>query len=129
MVMLLIISSVLFQLSCGGESNENENAAVQDITGTSDRLSEPEAEVIVGEPEIREDLPDEDYGGYDFTVLVFDNQIWSWSEIIAEEETGDAINDAFYRRNRLIEDRFNINIKQVTTRVDNVPVMLRLAPR
>jgi ABC-type sugar transport system, periplasmic component len=124
LVMCLIISVLLLQLAaCAKESVENPT--VQDITDSSDDNSKPEADVVDSEPQIRENLPEENYNGYDFTVLVFDNQIWSWAEIVAEEEIGEPINDAFYKRNRLVEEKFNINIKQVATGVDNVPTLFR----
>ena len=63
----------------------------------------------------RPDLPEVNYNGEAFTFLVneFEGKNWGSYEIYAEEETGDAINDAVYRRNRTVEAKLNIEIKEV----------------
>ena len=61
-------------------------------------------------------LPERDFGGYDFTFLVRefnDGGYWGAIDIYAEELTGDPINDAVFRRNRIVEDRYNISISEV----------------
>jgi len=61
------------------------------------------------------DLPDADYGGYEFKVYQRGPEASEWSEvcIYAEEETGEPINDAVYKRNRYVEGKYNINIVPV----------------
>ena len=55
-----------------------------------------------------------DYGGYNFRILGFDGaargtwQATMISEIIAEEEIGEPIHDAVYRRNREVEALYNV---------------------
>ena len=62
-------------------------------------------------------LPDVNYNGDVFTFLVNEfagaEKYWGSYEIYAEEENGDAINDAVYKRNRTIEEKLNINIKEI----------------
>jgi len=63
-------------------------------------------------------LEDEDFGGVNFRILYRNGcSRGNWAEyevhrieIWAEEENGDVINDALYRRNRAVENRFNVNI-------------------
>ena len=54
-----------------------------------------------------------DYGGRDFRFLLFDNGeelSWSAFDVLAEEATGEGINDAIYNRNLSIGERFNVKI-------------------
>ena len=59
-----------------------------------------------------DDLGEHDFGGADFTFT-------SWrfgscrNEFAFEEETGDLINDSIYKRNRTVENRFNLNIRDI----------------
>ncbi|MDD4772693.1 MAG: hypothetical protein PHZ09_03720, partial [Eubacteriales bacterium] len=67
-------------------------------------------------PELKPDLPDLDLEGRNFRYLVkmegTESGRWTALDIYVEEETGEAVNDSVYRRNRLVEDRFNTNIVQ-----------------
>ena len=69
--------------------------------------AEPETAVNIYD----DDLGEFDFDNYQFTVLLrvtpfhFDIQ----------EETGDLIDDALYRRNRKVEERFNFKFKEVVT--------------
>ncbi|MHC1694473.1 MAG: hypothetical protein AB9835_04190 [Eubacteriales bacterium] len=66
------------------------------------------------------DLPDEDFGGTEFMFLArrVDGADWTdWvpRDLYAENENGEAINDAVYKRNRIIEEKFNVKINQYYT--------------
>ena len=68
-------------------------------------------------PEIIPDLPEEDFGGYEFTFLVRFNEgahwaPWNARDIYVEDQVGEPINDAVYDRNRAIEEKFNCVIKE-----------------
>ena len=55
---------------------------------------------------IRENLPEKDYGGYEFRIIA---EEWTASgELDCTEETGDMFNDAVYRRNQLVGERFGV---------------------
>lgn len=54
-----------------------------------------------------------DYGGRDFRFLLFstgEELSWSAFDVLAEEATGEGINDAIYNRNLSIGERFNVKI-------------------
>jgi len=55
-------------------------------------------------------FPEADYGGYEFKIssMVFDGAV---CDIVMEKEDGNVINDAIYKRNLIIEEKFNIKIK------------------
>ena len=60
-------------------------------------------------------LPETDFDGAIINFLVrSENYHWYWCsrEIYAEQETGEPLNDAVYRRNRTVEDKYNFEIKE-----------------
>ena len=92
----------------GGEDNQGQNS------------DEPAQSETTAEPEIQPDLPEGDYGGYEFNFLVrmIDDAHWypyNPREIYTEEQNGEPINDAVYARNRYVEGKYNCLIKQYQT--------------
>jgi hypothetical protein len=94
--------------SCGGGDEENKNT---EADGGKIPAETTEAKPVKLEP----DLPASDFGGAIVNFLVRgEDYHWYWSsrEIYAESENGEPVNDAVYRRNRYIEDRYNFEIKE-----------------
>ena len=58
------------------------------------------------------DYPDEDFGGYEFTFYNADEQFGCNIRLDIEEQTGEPLEDAIYKRNRRIEERFNCKITE-----------------
>ncbi len=58
-----------------------------------------------------------DWEGREFNVLAYDSERNQFDnfEIYAESENGDVVNDAIFRRNTAIEDKYNVKIKQTMT--------------
>ena len=111
---LLLFACILSQalLSCnnGGAAN---NSGETTAAGGDPGEKAPEEEIEEFEP-----IDGLDYGGYKFRMLGFESTSGDWksvsySEIYAEEETGDPINDSVYKRNRIVENLYNINIELV----------------
>ncbi|MBE6612061.1 MAG: hypothetical protein E7632_06180 [Ruminococcaceae bacterium] len=98
---VLLLASLL--ASCG------EGATSTDTTASG---GETTANV---DPSTVCNLPDTNWGGREFRVLGFDDpdrpQFVNF-EIWAEAENGDVVNDAIYRRNTAVEDKFNVKIVQ-----------------
>ena len=68
------------------------------------------------DPAYIEELPEADYGGQTFTFLSYGDGTkltWHAMDLVAEEETGDALNDAIIKRNRSVEERFGVKIEAV----------------
>ena len=67
-------------------------------------------------PEKTLDLPDTDFGGREFRVLGNEGNYPQFSsfEIYAEAENGDVVNDAVFKRNRAVEERYNVKVTQIT---------------
>ena len=70
---------------------------------------------------IKDDLPDTlDFGGAELRILhrngingdFADGEMFDF-EVFVEAENGDIVNDAIYRRNKMVEDRLNIKIRPI----------------
>ncbi len=98
-------------LTACGQTQEKPSAA---DAGTS--AGEAVGTTAVTEPEVlKPDLPDTDWGGEKLLVLGRINETYEQFtsyEIYAEAENGEVVNDAVYRRNRTLEDKYNVTIAQ-----------------
>ncbi len=95
--------------TCGTTSTVGDDSFVpdtssEDTTAAVDVLAPP-------------DLPEKDYGGYEFKILtrVEGWGIYNNEHLVVEEENGEILNDAIYNRNRHVEDRFNIQMVETVT--------------
>ena len=60
------------------------------------------------------DLPEADFGGETFSF--YNSCTCDWmaiNRVTSEEETGDTLNDAVFRRNALIEERYNVKLAEL----------------
>ena len=104
--LLLALLLLAGTTSCGGDSPEV-------VTTTSaDETTAPEPE--------GDGLPEVDMGGYVFSIYHCDQDKMTWTNLTldVEEQTGDALDDAIFKRNRSAEERFNFVI-EVTEYTDN----------
>ncbi|MCQ2432606.1 MAG: hypothetical protein MJ175_08390 [Clostridia bacterium] len=78
----------------------------------------PQTEAVVTEDVNKplDSVPELDFGGAEYRVSVTDRYGY---EFQAESETGEITNDAVFRRNRMLEDRFNVHITPVVTVMNN----------
>lgn len=59
--------------------------------------------------QIKEDLPEADYGGYNFRMFLRDDAIVNWlGDMYVETMTGEVVDDAVYTRNRTVGEKFNV---------------------
>ncbi|MDD4773380.1 MAG: hypothetical protein PHZ09_07220 [Eubacteriales bacterium] len=78
---------------------------------TETAQKEPENAVTtepVTEPQLKDNLPESDFNGYEFRILAF-NEV-NIKTIFTEEMDGNLVNDAVFEKLRAVEDRFNVNI-------------------
>ena len=106
-------------VSCGGK----------DAGGDGANPADAQKKASEGEPDVLEAweyvYPEMDGGGGDF---VFFTPITGWSyytDLVFEEPPGEALDDAIYKRNRFIEDKFNINIKAVERDIGEIQNQLK----
>ncbi|MCL2774558.1 MAG: hypothetical protein FWD71_14610 [Oscillospiraceae bacterium] len=81
----------------------------KNMSGNTNAPEDSDVEATA-EPAVTENLPEEDFGGYNFRIYL---QQDSGKDLYVEEQDGDIIDDAVYKRNSLVEARFNINITPV----------------
>jgi len=87
------------------------DAAYDDTADTSAAENAEAAETTTSDP-LDDELPKKDYEGYDFRFYVYKDYD---STYVPESETGDVVNDAVYRRNRNVEERFNIKLSTINS--------------
>jgi len=114
--MFLMFSLVFMLIGCGSEqtpSSEGNNTPDRD--SESNVLDSEAQNIPVEEAKILPDLPERDFGGHEFIIITRDYtaNLDLPQEIGAEEETGASINDAIYRRNKKIEEQFNVTVKEI----------------
>ena len=105
----LVICMIFSAVSCDKSSSDNQNTRDGD-SGSENIFAEDSG------PD-RENTPDSvpsdlKFDGKTFTVLSREESIWN-AEMGVEEENGDIVNDAVYKRNKTAEGRFDITVKVV----------------
>jgi len=105
MTLLLAASMAVSLAACGGEGG----ASTDTTTDASSTATEPTTETTDGF-----NLPDKDWGGKTLTIMGQTNEraIFTNFEIDVEEENGDIVNDAIFKRNTTLEERYNVDIVQ-----------------
>ncbi|MCL2813385.1 MAG: hypothetical protein FWD23_02165 [Oscillospiraceae bacterium] len=106
------------------DENESEKKEVKDDSGD-------EAKKETAEERIYPNLEPKDFGGeFTFASRWVDNQDWTeWKQrdLFAEEANGDVVNDAVYDRNRKIEEKYNITIKEISIVHPDLPAKVNQA--
>ena len=97
---LLALLTMLPLASCGG-GTADETTADTAAADTTPVETEP-ADPLAG-------LPVMDYEGYEFQMMIRNAENWIEDQI-AEEMTGEVVNDAVFKRNSETEERYNITI-------------------
>ncbi len=115
-ILLFLLTASVF--SCG----DNGNAGTDTQVPTSSNASET-AEVTT-EPIPTPDLPEKDYEGYHFKFLHWEDNVEASkavSYLTAEEETGEALNDAVFARNMKIGEQYNVTFSAVYEDLNKLP--------
>ncbi|MBR5745766.1 MAG: extracellular solute-binding protein [Clostridia bacterium] len=100
LVALMCLSAALI-VSCGDK--DNESSAVPAASGT---VSEDDENTLK--------LPDKNWGGQKVTLMTFKNGKRNFSDtVIPEEYNNEPINDAFFDRNALIEEKYGIKLELI----------------
>ena len=122
----LLVMSLAFIFSACADNNIPDNA-LDGIPANINGETETQETVDARWAEIKPNLPEADFEGYEFNVLVRSSDRIHWApwearDIYTEEITGEPINDAVFRRNSEIESQYNIVIKE-TKQVDHSGVL------
>ena len=121
LILTLFMAASLI-LSCGGkdagktaDNSPTKDEVLDSESGQDATVEEKSGKNSVGaRPDYN--LPDQNFNGYTFRIISRSetaNLHWWNNDIFAEEENGDPINDAVYARNKKVEERYNIEIKNI----------------
>ena len=123
--MLLLSALLLSALAACGEtpppaSDGTAAAVTSEAPAETTAATDPVAEAFAAAAGL-------DFEGSDFVLLYYSNALSSsWvgipTDMNPEEETGDVLNDAVYRRNRTVEEAVNVVISELPQKgIDAVP--------
>jgi len=105
---VLLVSSMLFAACAPAKEQTNADVPAKDDSVEANAGDSNDAELPTEE---KYEFPGKNYGGYKIRIITPD-QWWAMSTLTAEEENGDPLNDAIFRRNRLVEDNLGVEIVQ-----------------
>ena len=117
-LLTLMLATLIAASSCGSVTDSGDTNVPQGSDSESIDTSEttPVSEV----PVISDELPDADYGGYTVRVLMRNSTYPDWiGDMFSEAEDGDVLNDAIYRRNRAVCERFNVEFELIKSSNNN----------
>jgi len=96
--------------SCSGKEGKTDTQGGGATESPEGEIDSPDGGYSMVEDRVKvlDNIEDEDMGKKKFRIAVRDN--WYYKEAFIEEETGENVEDAIYRRNKKVEDRFNIEM-------------------
>lgn len=109
-VSALLLAALLLSSAACSNTPENTDKETPDAA--------PAVEEVVVEEEVDEtdftpNVPDADFGGADFRFVQVSTPSYAYklaTDLLAEELTGDVINDAIFNRNTFVEDKYKIKV-------------------
>lgn len=112
---VMILSSAAM-VSCS-EVEESETTSTKETASNTETetITEEETKELTNVEKralIPDNLPDKTYGGRSYIIATTQDKEY---EILTEEYTGEATNDAVYDRNLRINDRFDVKIESLIT--------------
>jgi len=110
-IFLILAALMIFTTGCGGDTTEKTGAPDAPAGAAGDDTPEAAQEPTKYAAGY---LPDADYGGHEFRMVApvgYENSESLLADV--EEQTGDTITDAIYKRNRAIEEAYGIKFRQV----------------
>ena len=112
---LLLAAGMLVSCSTAGPNTPEETAQTGPASVTPEAEAAGEdAETTDGREAYAPQLPERNYDGYTFRIMSRDDSMHTYPvhtrDLIAEEQTGEALHDAVFARNAKIEDQLGIKI-------------------
>lgn len=105
---LLMLGSTL--VACAGDGEKNPTVTTQVSNGTVATGDDTTAEPASTEPTSTVQPIDLNQDEVSIITRAPYAYMYPYHEILAEEVTGDTLNDAIYKRNMIIEDRYNCKL-------------------
>ena len=102
LIALILLASIL--VSCGSGAGGNDTTDGMGGETTTDAVTTEETD----------GLPDKKLDGFELRFYNYNKEwfVWAENQLDFESETGDVLNDAIYKRNRKIEERFDAKITE-----------------
>lgn len=111
-VLILVIFSQLL-LSCAPKKAEEEKTNINANEEKASENDSAEADEKSDEISISDDIPVLNFNGENINILYRDYMAY---EAYAENQNGEVINDAVYKRNMMVEERFNVKLNMIEVR-------------
>ena len=107
-LLLAALLALLPVTGCGDTAAETEDTAAETVAAETAAETE--------ETKLTPDLPEMDFEGYEFRMLTkgLYNVHWRSIDAVAEELTGEPINDAVFNRNTYIAETYNVSFAEIT---------------
>jgi len=123
-IAVIILITTLFALpACSSPDGGKNNGKPENNADTSESGQLEETAEAIPESFIP-NLPDMDYDGYEFRALVCTNNVYGFYTFDVEGQNGDILDDAIYTRNRYIEEKYNVVLKETA-----IEDFMQLSPR
>jgi len=109
---LLALFTVASFAACASDNGTASDTTAADTTAVDANAEPSEADLYAA---AKASMPEADYEGHEFLVVDREDVTgmkWHTRDVFAETETGDPINDAVYERNMILEEAYNIKIKE-----------------
>ena len=105
-LLVIVMAMPTILAACSSDNAKSDKDSNQAIIedGVEENSEEPVIEDIFA------GLEAQTYDGREFNILAREDYV---PQFYAAEETGDIINDAVYKRNRAVEDRFDVRINVI----------------
>ena len=106
---LLICAMLLPSLAACSQSTENADETTPQSTTTTSADAATETTPPEEDPDeevVTDDLPERDFEGFAYNIYTRSNT--THYQMLAEEMTGEVLNDSIYERNLAVADRFNV---------------------
>ena len=115
--MLLALAACSSNTAGSSDSGKNDNSPGAGANGDGNEADgdQQQSETAQENQKILSDAPVKDFENYEYRILSRGESytLWEGTDAAADEENGDLINDAVYKRNRTIEGRYNIQIVNI----------------
>ena len=102
LILCVLIIGAAF-VSCGGSSSSETGK--KEGAGGGETAEEKQG---AGDGLFRDDVPELDFGGYKYRVLLESAGARDGVNVYPESEEGEILNDTIYKRNQKIQERFNV---------------------
>lgn len=99
-ILALILAALMIMAmfaACGNNEEEEKKEDDGWIAGTEENPN----------------LPKKDYGGYEFTFITNEGSAYNTGYLVSDGEDAEILDNAIIKRNNLLEEKYNIKVKQL----------------